>query len=71
MSPKMHQNTKNGDIFKKFASQRCKAIEALWQTLGLRVLLCIVGCAQLMCLKYKGHHHASELITFSTNVHVR
>ena len=49
----MQQNTKNGDIFKKFASVG-KAIEALRQTLGLRVLLCIVGCTQLMCLKYTG-----------------
>ena len=51
MSPKMQQNTKNGDIFKKFASQRCKDMGALRQTLGLRVLLCIVGCSQLICLK--------------------
>ena len=34
MSPKMQQNTKNGDIFKKFASQRCKAMGALRMSLG-------------------------------------
>ena len=34
MSPKMQQNTKNCDIFTKFASQRCKAMEALRMSPG-------------------------------------
>ena len=34
MSPKMQQSTKNCDIFSKFASQRCKAMEALRMSPG-------------------------------------